>query len=225
MSNFTEDITDGVGNVNISENEGSGDGEAPKPVKLPYFHRKLSAEDTALIGDIQPKRVENDSEATEEDAPKKLSDISSWNSAGTWESKDITKWAKARLEALVPAGIKLESNSQYTIEITESSVEGMAEITLTRGKVRYVYDMTLSLKLSLAPKVASSGKACKGSLSVSSIMNADLEDADYELTWSTGSAPVNAHTTLVRGLLLKEGELRTMVRDNVATFHEEMRDL
>ena len=60
-----------------------------KPVKLPYFHRTLSEEDTQLIGSTAPKRIEPSADETQEDS--KLSTSSKWNSAGTWEERDCSK--------------------------------------------------------------------------------------------------------------------------------------
>jgi len=51
-------------------------------VKLPYFHRSLSSEDAALIGDIAPKKIES-KDQFEEELENKLSNSSKWNSAGS----------------------------------------------------------------------------------------------------------------------------------------------
>ena len=40
-----------------SEEKSLSQTDAPKPVKLPYFHRTLSPEDQELIGDITPKPI------------------------------------------------------------------------------------------------------------------------------------------------------------------------
>ncbi|KAJ1427043.1 hypothetical protein B484DRAFT_397314, partial [Ochromonadaceae sp. CCMP2298] len=54
-----------------------------KPVKLPYFHRKLSDQETALIGDITPKQIQAQPES-------KLISGSVWNTANTWEERDCS---------------------------------------------------------------------------------------------------------------------------------------
>ena len=58
-------------------------------VKLPYFHRVLSKEDTELIGNIAPPKISEP--IIDNNEEKKLSSSSKWNSAGkfTFLTSDI----------------------------------------------------------------------------------------------------------------------------------------
>lgn len=91
-----------------------------------YFARKLDDHETALIGDIRPKKVEDFAPQTTPTtgvaaphsvtspvpAPVKLdeaairsmasgSSASVWNSAGTFEERDFSAWFKDRLKHLI----------------------------------------------------------------------------------------------------------------------------
>ena len=61
--------------------------------KTTFFNNELDDKTKALIGDIAPKKVA---------APTQMkvdAGASSWNQAGTFESKDHTKWMRSWLEA------------------------------------------------------------------------------------------------------------------------------
>lgn len=59
-----------------------------------YFNNDLTEEAKALIGDIAPKRLDagGGGDAGGEEAAG--SDVSVWNKAGTWESRDMTRFGK-----------------------------------------------------------------------------------------------------------------------------------
>ena len=61
--------------------------------KTTFFNNELDDKTKALIGDIAPKKVAAPTQM------KVVEGASSWNQAGTFESKDHTKWAKAWLGA------------------------------------------------------------------------------------------------------------------------------
>jgi tetratricopeptide (TPR) repeat protein len=64
--------------------------------KTSFFTHEQTAEEKALIGDIAPKRIDSAAAAATPAALKNEKGVSSWNSAGTWEEKDLSKWADER---------------------------------------------------------------------------------------------------------------------------------
>jgi len=153
-----------------------------------------------MTGDITPKLVQPTTAAADSAAagagaaaggagtgdgavvtPKKLSDTSSWNAAGTWESRNCTKWAREALEPVF-AGMEVSTND-YAFECSEcDSVDGGAEIVHTRGKVKYIYDLTVVLKFSITQ--LSTQTSWKGKLTLESVMGPDLEDADLSVRYT-----------------------------------------
>lgn len=88
--------------------------------KTTYFHRELSAEEKALIGDCTPQRIDVNNPTTNQ-GPRLLgkspsittesktlgsssndtANGSAWNAAGTFEEKDVLSWSQSRLKALL----------------------------------------------------------------------------------------------------------------------------
>jgi hypothetical protein len=65
---------------------------------LPYFHREQTEEEKALIGDIAPKKIESIPAVVSEKVAVSH-DGSAWNHAGTFEQRDVSKWAKVILRS------------------------------------------------------------------------------------------------------------------------------
>jgi tetratricopeptide (TPR) repeat protein len=112
-----------------------------------YFTRELDEDAKKLIGDITPQRLDANAGSTASpNAPRPItkqhSQTSAWNSAGTFEEKDKSEWAKERLKELLLA-VTVDAG---TISVTKvEKVEGDASIISSRGKIRYVYDLSFEV--------------------------------------------------------------------------------
>lgn len=148
----TSSVEDSEDNVILKGYKETSDGK-----KTSYFHRELSEEEKSLIGDTTPKRIDGSNQSidnTPQRLPKSLSG-SPWNSAGTYEEKDISSWAFPKLT-------KLFSDIQYTVDgkdINDSTskscsvavtnvtnVDGDALVTVARGKKRFVLDLRADIE-------------------------------------------------------------------------------
>jgi len=200
----------------FSGNSSNTDDDTKPVKKMPYFHRTLSPEETAIIGDITPKQIEATvAVGSQEPAVVKMSTSSSWNAAGTWESRNCSDWAKTELEGYFK-GVSATANG-YAMEVQKcDGVEGTAEIVHTRGKIKYIYDFVVTLKLAVTQQ--STDTTWKATLTVESVMTPDLEDSDWAVTW-TGAGPTGPTLTSVRKLLLKEGALRDAMIEKMKAFH------
>ncbi|CAN0519516.1 unnamed protein product, partial [Ectocarpus sp. 8 AP-2014] len=74
--------------------------------KTTYFNNDLTEEAKALIGDIAPKKLEPATAAVQDSTSGGGNEASAWNKAGTWESRDMTRFV-ARLIALLAVGTRL----------------------------------------------------------------------------------------------------------------------
>ncbi len=76
--------------------------------------------------------------------------ISAWNSAGTWEERGHTDWAKARLEALVVERGTFDLDGAFEgrkVEIVGvKKCEGDANVVMIRGKPRHGFDFETTLE-------------------------------------------------------------------------------
>ena len=61
--------------------------------KLPYFHRNLSPQALALIGDTSPKPISTLSvtDISAASKPEPQNTASQWNAADSWEEKDVSQ--------------------------------------------------------------------------------------------------------------------------------------
>jgi len=196
---------------------------AAKPVKLPYFHRTLSEEDVALIGDIAPKRIsvcaaEGAEEVEAED--RKLSSSSKWNSAGTWEERNCTQWSKDNIKAKMARITAKRDDYEVCIECCDD-ITGHANIATVRGKPKFLFEFDIHLKFEVSSTTKDS--TFKGNLVLSEVQNDQIDDAELRVDWK-GTSPSGSEAKTVRGLLL-EGELKKVVLDRLKAYETEYRKL
>jgi Flp pilus assembly protein TadD len=117
--------------------------------KTTFFHTEISDEAKALIekqGFGKPQKLDGPVEEV-----KTTDGKSTWNSAGTWESKNLKKWVGERLDQWIGAGsvIKAPTGSPGTVEVSKVEWEGAAEIVMMRGKRKRVLDLQITVSWTL----------------------------------------------------------------------------
>ena len=97
--------------------------------KTSYFNNEMDAKTKELIGDIRPQKLETvpDAAAT---APTGGT-TSAWNTAGTWESRNMTSWATGHLEGLLKAATFVLPNDMGTVVVHEVETYVTGEILET----------------------------------------------------------------------------------------------
>lgn len=183
-----------------------------KGVKLPYFHRTLTPEDAALIGDTRPKPIGGDGAATASNSSGKVTERSAWNGAQTWEERNCTEWGKEKLRSLFSNDRLTAAGYNVTIK-SLTKVEGNAQITHSRGKARFMYEWTLTVDFE-----AVSSETFKGSAVCSDVINDQLDDIEIELTWS-GKKPAHSDTKIVRDVI------KMLVVNKMKEFEEAYRNI
>lgn len=128
-----------------------------------FFNREIDENTKALIGSIAPKKLEAEGEVIlTGQQPNSTGSV--WNSAGTYEEKNFTPWATDFLRDVlgkinhsfegnsIASSIKSIFPTVSTVLLEVNSVEaisGHAQITMNRGKKKYVCDFTATLKWTL----------------------------------------------------------------------------
>ncbi|XP_004364826.2 hypothetical protein CAOG_01958 [Capsaspora owczarzaki ATCC 30864] len=102
---------------------------------------------------------------------------SAWNSNGTWEERDVSAWATARLKAVL-AALKHEDERVKIRVASVTTVEGEANIVFPRGKKRAGYEFAAKVKVEVTPAGASS--AATGTLEFPYICD-DVSNHAYEI--------------------------------------------
>lgn len=202
----------------------SDSGDA-KPVKLPYFHRELSVDDKALIGDITPKPLDPSATQARDNAPtsdNKISAGSAWNSANTWEEREVTPWAMRQINSLFSNSVDLPSNPRFQGRITSvSNVEGHAEIAHIRGKPRYIYELSYNLIFEIDD--SQNQKQYDGKFVVTEVGSDQLDDIEIAITWTKG--PASADLMAVKDWLVKNKAAMTAIKNKMLEFETEMRKI
>jgi hypothetical protein len=200
------------------------DTQVEKAKKMPYFHRTLSPEDTALIGDITPKPLTDASPVVVvAETSNKLASGSAWNSAMTWEERDCTKWAKTKLPTLFTSAEQLQKTNQYQVTINKlENGEGSAQIAHVRGKARFIYE--LSFDLSFTVEDEKSGTSYMGKVNVSDVINDQLDDIDLAITWTGKCSPPGAEVATVRNTVLGKA-MKSLIINKMKQFEEDFRQL
>lgn len=158
-----------------------------------FFNNELDEKTKSLIGDITPKALDSSAAAAAAAAVSTTpSGGSAWNTAGTFESKNVTPWAKERINELLSA-VTFEGGACVGSIKNVKEVTGDAEITMNRGKRKFLCDFDTTVEWELASGGTHKGT---GSMIVRDI-NAEKE-YDFQVTVDSTSsrevaADVNAY--------------------------------
>ena len=202
--------------------------DQPKAVKLPYFHRQLSAEELALIGNISPTPIECATAAEEAVLPSNMSSSAKWNVAQTWEERDVTAKAKDVLRATFDQSFGLSDATLatakgYSVNIDSlENISGSANITHVRGKPRYFYDWSFDLIVDISSTDASKTYTCK--LTAEDVVNDQLDDIELTINW-TGVRPPNDQLAVVKDLLTGKKTMKHTLKTKMQLFEAELQKL
>ncbi|KAF1336744.1 Activator of 90 kda heat shock protein atpase 1, partial [Globisporangium splendens] len=166
--------------------------------------------------DFTPVRIESTASVA---APTQGNSV--WNSAGTWEEKDKSVWARERLKELILDSFSFVDGS-HKVSIKANSIvkcDGEAKIVFSRGKKRCGYD--ISLKFEWTSTRADGEEDPEGVDEVTGHVEVhDFDDTsgeDYEIKVTTEMS--RKHETDAKKSVLKwEPELRKIL----ATWKEEL---
>ncbi len=150
-----------------------------------YFNHELDEATKELIGDITPQAISSSAAASTEAAAPSGAGVSAWNSAGTFESKQMTPWAKQRITELVKAVHVVGADDGVSVTVKSVELEGDAEIVSARGKRKVIYDFTATLTWELS---FGDDDTATGTLKV---LDIEADEGEYEV----GEITVSGSTT------------------------------
>lgn len=169
-----------------------------------FFHREYSEEALKLMGDHTPKALDAIAAQKLLDEQAKLQGASAWNVKGTFEERDMTNWAKNRIEELVAA--VSEEFQGYTFNLGKLvDFEGDAAVSMIRGSKRRIFDFTFSVKWT-----ATGPSELEGKMFVPEFSSDQAGDSQYdvELRWEGRSKVANSLASdisrFIRGPLKKK---------------------
>jgi hypothetical protein len=109
---------------------------------------------------------------------------SDWNRGNTWESTDVTLWAKTRLTELLKACSCVDENARVSVTDVPS-VKGAASVPIVRGRKRYMFDFCVALDFVSEPADADAergagGVRARGRLTVPELCSDGIEALSSE---------------------------------------------
>ena len=193
--------------------------------KTTFFNNELDDKTKELIGDIAPKKV---------NAPTQMQVVegaSSWNQAGTFESKDHTKWMRSWLEAkfrdfmvdLPDRKVGQLTVPCYLTVKKIKDIKGDASTAQARGKKKWVLDVSFVLDWEFP--LDDAGAVAKGSMAFPDV-SCDVVDDEEPLEWSLDVDPLTPQTAipLITSHLQSDDKgLRPAVYDACAELVKEFR--
>nr|XP_043630654.1 uncharacterized protein LOC122601989 [Erigeron canadensis]XP_043630655.1 uncharacterized protein LOC122601989 [Erigeron canadensis] len=106
---------------------------------------------------------------------------SAWNKAGTWEEKNLNKWATERIKELLSSVGSLEFSSGKAEVAEVSRCTGDAFLVTVRNKKRVGYTYELTLKVTGEWLVGEDKKTFKGNLDIAEFSFGELDDLQVEV--------------------------------------------
>lgn len=190
--------------------------------KTTFFNNEMTNEVRELIGDIAPKRIDNPDSV-------KIQNVqggSAWNQGTTFEEKNVTSWAKDKLESLLKELEYVnESNGPEATTVIKvksmSAIEGDASLAVMRGKKRYLFDFTFSLTL-----VATFGDEPEEEGKVSFLdVSSDCND-DYDVDLEVKNRYKNSGGKQLYDQLSNPiSDLRKLITQQLVSFRKEFESL
>jgi tetratricopeptide (TPR) repeat protein len=155
--NAEEDDDENLGNVRGYKK--TADGRVTT-----FFNNDLDETAKKLIGDIAPKKLEAVAPSAAV-ATSTTNGTSVWNSAGTYEERQLSPWASAELKRSLGAlaahvaspGVSGVQSADLCVAEVEN-VTGDAQVTMVRGKKKHLADYCADIKWTLTALLQEGGK-------------------------------------------------------------------
>ncbi|KAI3443487.1 hypothetical protein Pfo_000152 [Paulownia fortunei] len=109
---------------------------------------------------------------------------SAWNRAGTWEEKNLNKWATDRIkELLVSMGsLEFSGGKAEIVEVTRCSGDAFLVTVRNKKRVGYTYELTLKVKGEW--HIGGEKKKMKGHIDVPEFSFGELDDLQIQVKLS-----------------------------------------
>ncbi|KAJ4907836.1 chaperone binding [Raphanus sativus] len=144
-----------------------------------------------------------------------------WNQAGTWEEKNLTKWATDRLKELLGSVGSLQFSSGKAEIIDVNRCVGDAFLVTVRNKKRVGYTYELSLKVQGEWSFEEDTKKVKGSLDIAEFSFGELDDLEVDVKLSDDK---ELSQQLKQRIRLDMKQFLEPVRLKLGQFEQELKD-
>ncbi|WZY81106.1 hypothetical protein YC2023_027490 [Brassica napus] len=141
--------------------------------------------------------------------------------AGTWEEKNLTKWATDRLKELLGSVGSLQFSSGKAEIFDVNRCVGDAFLVTVRNKKRVGYTYELSLKVQGEWSVEEETKKVKGSLDIPEFSFGELDDLEVDVKLSDDK---ELSQQLKQQIRLDMKQFLEPIRLKLGQFEQELKD-
>ncbi|CAN7006073.1 uncharacterized protein LOC103856713 isoform X1 [Brassica rapa] len=194
--------------------EREGEEEKKKEGSYRYWVREATSD--AAPPPLPQKLTNNDVVASNAPALGSL-----WNQAGTWEEKNLTKWATDRLKELLGSVGSLQFSSGKAEIFDVNRCVGDAFLVSVRNKKRVGYTYELSLKVQGEWSVEEETKKVKGSLDIPEFSFGELDDLEVDVKLSDDK---ELSQQLKQQIRLDMKQFLEPIRLKLDQFEQELKD-
>ncbi|KAM7253341.1 hypothetical protein ACFE04_025959 [Oxalis oulophora] len=146
---------------------------------------------------------------------------SAWNSAGTWEEKNLNKWATNRIKELLHSLGSLEFSSGNA-EITHvTKCDGDASLVTVRNKKRVGYTYELTLKVKGEWMIKDEKKTVKANIDITEFSFGELDDLEMEIKLTEDNDLMKQDKVQINNDLK---QFLQPVREKLQQFEAELKD-
>jgi tetratricopeptide (TPR) repeat protein len=187
--------------------------------KTSFFHHEQTEEEKRLIGDITPKLLDPAQIPTSNTTQDK--DVSVWNKAGTWEEKDVTKWALESIKNKVmeasytlPEGSPDPNACVKVVDVSKlvsskkAGGSAHASVAKVRRKKKYIFEFTVCVHWEIT---IGSGDICKGKMTFFDVDGTHEIGEGYDVTDYVVDAGAPADASHLLRKFVKDSGLRSAV--------------
>ncbi|XP_065847178.1 uncharacterized protein [Euphorbia lathyris] len=191
--------------------------QQPEGSSYTYWVREVTTDAAPLP---LPKKLDPNDVLSTQSQPPALGSV--WNRAGTWEEKNLNKWASDRIKELLVSVGSLEFSCGKA-EITDvSKCSGDAYLVTVRNKKRVGYTYELTLKIKGEWIIKEESKNVKAHIDIPEFSFGELDDLQMEIQLSSGEKDL-----LQQDKLRIKQDLKLFlqpVREKLLRFEQELKD-
>ncbi|CAN8248421.1 unnamed protein product [Cochlearia groenlandica] len=166
-----------------------------------------------------PHKLTNNNNDAVSNAPASLGSL--WNQAGTWEEKNLTKWANDRIKELIGSVGSLQFSCGKAEIVDVNRCVGDAFLVTVRNKKRVGYTYELSIKVEGEWSFEENMKKAKGNLDIAEFSFGELDDLEVDVKLS-GDKELSQQ--LKQQIRLDMKQFMEPIRVKLSQFEQELKD-
>ncbi|KAL5699781.1 hypothetical protein ACHQM5_030638 [Ranunculus cassubicifolius] len=167
-----------------------------------------------------PKKLSPQDILTNQQQQQHSSLGSLWNKAGTWEEKNVNKWASSRIKELLPAvGLEFSSGKAEIAEVSKCVGDAFLVTVRNKKRVGYTYELTLKFKGEWV--IQEEKKKINGHIDIPEFSFGELDDLEIVVRLSEEKELGQQNRVQIKEDV---NRLLQPIRDRLSQFEQELKE-